>query len=66
MLEKPDFEQDYWSKTSQGVYKVGLDPFRLMEWLTNYERSFYRNITYDDLLGSVLKYIKKFFLVNIM
>ena len=33
MLEFPDFEQDYWCKTAEGIYKLGHDSFRLMKWL---------------------------------
>ena len=31
MLEKPDFEQDYWSRTAEGISKVGHDSIRLMK-----------------------------------
>ena len=31
MLEKPDFEQDYWSETATGIYKIGHDSIRLMK-----------------------------------
>ena len=37
MLENPDFEQDYWSRTSQGGYKVGHDSFRIIKWLAYYD-----------------------------
>ena len=33
MLENPDFEQDYWSKTAIGVYRKGHDGIRIMKWL---------------------------------
>ena len=33
MLEKPDFEQNYWSRTAENVYKKGYDSIRLMKWL---------------------------------
>ena len=29
----PEFEQNYWSKTAEGVYEVGQDSIRLMKWL---------------------------------
>ena len=32
-LENLDFEQDYWSRTSQGVYKIRHDSIRLMKWI---------------------------------
>ena len=33
MTDNPDFEQDYWSKTATGVYKIGHDSIRLMKWI---------------------------------
>jgi len=33
MNEYPDFEQNCYSKTSKGIYKVGHDSFRLRKWL---------------------------------
>ena len=33
MLEKPDFEQDYYSRTATGIYKIGHDSIKLMKWL---------------------------------
>ena len=34
MLENPNFEQKYWSKTATVTYKNGHDNFRLMKGLT--------------------------------
>ena len=31
MLEKSDFEQEYWSKTAIGMYKKGHDSIRFMK-----------------------------------
>ena len=31
MLENPDFEQDYWSRTAIGKYKTGQDSISLMK-----------------------------------
>ena len=53
MLENPDFEQNYWSRTSTGIYKIGHDSIRLMKWICYYDRSYYENIKYYDLMGSV-------------
>ena len=47
MCEIPDFEQNRYSKTAQGVYKIGHDSIRLMEWLAYYDRFFLRK---DKLL----------------
>ena len=33
MLEFPDFEQDYWSRTAEGIYKIAHDSIRLMKWI---------------------------------
>ena len=54
MLENPGFEQDYYSRISSGIYKIGHDSIRLMKWLAYYDRSYYENINYYDLMGSVL------------
>ena len=55
MLENPDFEQEYWSRTAIGIYKSGYDSIKLLEWICYYDRSYYENINYYDLMGSVLK-----------
>ena len=54
LLKNPDFEQDYWSRTAEGVYKIGHDSIRLMKWICYYDRSYYENINYYDLMGSIL------------
>ena len=59
MLKSPDFEQIYWSRTAQGIYKIGLDSIRLKKRLAYYDRSFYENINYYDMMGSVLKYLNE-------
>ena len=56
MIKTSDFEQDYWSKTAQGVYKIGHDSFKLMKWICYYDRSYYENIIYYDLMASVCRY----------
>ena len=55
MIEKPDFEKDYWSTIAEGINKIGHDSIRLMKWICFYDRSYYENISYYDLMGSVLK-----------
>ena len=32
LLENPNFEQDYWSRTAEGLYKKGHDSIRLKKW----------------------------------
>ena len=57
MIKNPNFEQNYWSRTSNGIYKIAHDSIRLMEWICYYDRSYYENINYYDMMGSVCKYI---------
>ena len=54
MTDNPDFEQNYWSKTVTGVYKIGHDSIRLMKWIC--DRSCYENINYYELMGSICRY----------
>ena len=53
MIKNPDFEQNYWSRTATGIYKIGLDSIRLMKWICYFDRSYYENINYYDLMGSL-------------
>ena len=55
MLEIFDFEQNYWSRTATGIYKIGHDSIRLRKWICYYDRYYYGNINYYDLMGSALK-----------
>ena len=51
MLENPDFEQDYRSKTAIDIYKTGHDSLKFMKYLAYYDRSYYENVLYYDLMG---------------
>ena len=53
MLLNPNFEQNYWSRTATGIYKIGHDSIRLMNWICYYDQSYYENINYYDLMGSL-------------
>ena len=53
MLKSPNFEQNYWSRTATGIYKIGHDSIRLMKWICYYDRSYHENINYYDLMGSL-------------
>ena len=44
MLLNPNFEQNYWLRTSKFIYKIGHDSIRLMKWICYYDRSYYENI----------------------
>ena len=59
MIKNPDFEKNYWSRTATGNYRIGHDSIRLMKWICYYNRSYYENINYYDLMGSICKYLKK-------
>ena len=55
-IKNSDFEQEFWSRTAQGVYKKGHDSIRLMRWICYYDRSYDENINYYDLMASVCRY----------
>ena len=59
MLESPNFEQNQYSRTAEGIYKIAHDSIRLMKWICYYDRSYYENINYYDLLGSVCKQLNE-------
>ena len=59
MIKNPDFEQNYWSRTATSIYKIGHDSIRLMKWICYYDRSYYENINYFDLMGSICEFLKK-------
>ena len=54
MLENSDFERNYWSRTAIGIYKIGHDSVRLMKWICYYNRSYYENMNYYDMMASIL------------
>ena len=55
MLESPDFQQKFYSRTATGIYKIGHDSVRLMKWLAYYDRSSYENDNDYHMMGSILK-----------
>ena len=55
MMKNQDFEQDYWSRTAEGIYKIGHDSIQLMKWICYYDRSSYENTNFYDLMGSVCR-----------
>ena len=57
MLENPDFEQNKYSITSTGIYKIAHDSIRLMNWICYYNRCYYENIYYFYLMSSICKYL---------
>ena len=59
MLENSDFEQDYWSRKATGIDKTGHDSIRLMKWICYYDRSYYENINYYDLMGNICNHLNE-------
>ena len=59
LLKNSDFEQDYWSRTATGIYKIGHDSIRLMKWICFHDRSFYENVNYFDMMGSVCNHLNE-------
>ena len=59
MLENPNFEQNNYSLTSRGVYRIAHDSIRSMKWIRYYDRSCYGNINYYDMMGSNCKHLNE-------
>ena len=59
LLKNPNFEQNYWSRTAKSIYKIGHVSIRLMKFICYYDRSYYENINYYDLMGSVCKHLNE-------
>ena len=59
MLENPNIEQNKYSIGSSGIYKIGHDSIGLMKWMCYYDRSYYENIIYYDLMGSNCNHINE-------
>ena len=57
MLENIDLEQQFLSRTAEGIYKIGYDSIRLIKQLIYYDRSYYDNMNYFDIMGSFCKYL---------
>ena len=51
-----DFEQNYWSGTATGIYKIGHDSLRRLKWIYYYDRFYNENVNYYDLMGSIRRY----------
>ena len=59
MLLNPNFEQNNCSIISTGIYRLGHDSIRLMKWICFYDRSYYENINYYDLMGSLCSHLNE-------
>ena len=59
LLKNPDFEQNYRSRTATSIYKIGHKSVRLMKWICYYDGSYYENINYYDLMGSICNHLNE-------
>ena len=59
MLKNPNFEQNQYSITSTSVYKIAHDSIRLLKWICYYDRPFYENKNYYDLIRSICTHLKE-------
>ena len=59
LLKNSDFEQDYWTRTAIGIYKIGHDSFRLMKFICFHDRSHFESTFYYDLMGSICNHLNE-------
>ena len=59
ILKNPNFEQNKYFLTSTGIYRIGHDSIRLMKFICYYDRSYYENRNYYDLMGSVCNHLNE-------
>ena len=59
MLENPNFEQNFWSRTAEGIYKIGHDSIRILQRICYYDRSYHENINYYDLMVNICKHLNE-------
>ena len=38
MIENPNFEQNYYSRTAMGIYKIAHDSIKIMKLISYYDR----------------------------
>ena len=53
MMECPDFEQKYHSRSAIDIYKIGYNSVRLVRWLAYFGRFYYGRKKFFYLMGSV-------------
>ena len=63
-MENPNLEQNYWSRTAEGAYRIGHNSIQFLKICYD-DRSYQENIVYYNKMESVLKYLN-FLMVKIM
>ena len=58
MSKTLNFEQNKYSITSTSIHKIARGSIRLKKWICYYDRSYYGNIIYYNLMASILKALK--------
>ena len=59
MSENLDYELYHWSRTPEGIYKIGHDSIRIMKWICYNDRSHHENNNYYDLIGSLCNHLNE-------
>ena len=49
MLKNHKFEQNHFSITSTGLYKIAHDSIRLRRWICYHDRSYHENIYFNTI-----------------
>ena len=57
MSKNFDSAQNYYSTAVTSKQKIGHDSIRKMKCLACFNKSYYENINYFDLMGSILNYL---------
>ena len=63
IIEK--FEQNYYSRTAKGIYRIGHNGARFFNWMAYYEKH-YENNHYFVLMGNVLSALNEVSEQNIL
>ena len=58
MLEIPILNKIIGPKQPKSFYKIGHGCIKLMKWICYFDRSYYENKNYYDLMGSILICLK--------
>ena len=54
MIINSDFEQDYYSRQQQVFTELDKTLLDFLKWLASFDRSYYENLNYNDLMCFIL------------